>query len=732
MMPSLISVVVPAYGVQSYLDECLDSALGQQFGDVEVIAVDDATHDHGGEVLAARAARESRLTVVHLDQNVGPGLARNVGLDLATGEYVWFVDGDDRLAPGALEAVADRLRNAGNPDLLIVGAARERYTRTVVRDGERSPESTTSVQPGVAAAVDRPLPPIGSLIIKREFLERSGIRLRPGWYEDISFYYEVFLAADTVATLDSACYIRRLDRDGSIRQVRSKRHAEVVDQYDHVLSLPAVAADPRQKNRLMRRAATHILTVYGDNRRVSDADRRDFFGRIAGLLRRHRNAGAAKPSGLAGLKQELAAHDLYLPYEVLRRLRPPAVQAATLLRLGAKVVRRWGLLLYYFLQRQLPLDDNLVVYAAYWYRGYACNPAAIYEGSKDLAPHLRGVWITGDPEATARTGAVDLPMPEGVDYVVDGTRAYFKLLARSKWQVNNVGFPEEFVKRRGQVQVQTHHGTPLKMMGYDQAKFPGSAASMDLPMVKRNCELWDYSITSNRHTTLLWGRQFPIPGETLEIGYPRNDVLATATAEDVARARESLGLAPGQRVVLYAPTHREWHPAFTSVLDVDQLAEELGPDTTILLRAHYFYSGTAMPPRHSRVVDVSGQPCVERLYLAADTLITDYSSVMFDYAVLNRPIVIFAPDWEIYRTVRGVTFDLAAEPPGVFTRSLPELVNAFSSGDVSGDQAAKARHQFRERFSYLDDGRATERLIRRVFLREPVAAGSHSSPRTNG
>ena len=113
------------------------------------------------------------------------------------------------------------------------------------------------------------------------------------------------------------------------------------------------------------------------------------------------------------------------------------------------------------------------------------------------------------------------------------------------------------------------------------------------------------------------------------------------------------------------------------------------------------------------------------LYLAADVLITDYSSVMFDYAVLDKPLVIFAPDWEIYKAVRGVTFDLAAEPPGVFARSFDELVDAFRTGAVGDRAATEARATFRQRFCALEDGHAAERVVRRVFLGEklPAAAG---------
>jgi CDP-glycerol glycerophosphotransferase len=121
---------------------------------------------------------------------------------------------------------------------------------------------------------------------------------------------------------------------------------------------------------------------------------------------------------------------------------------------------------------------------------------------------------------------------------------------------------------------------------------------------------------------------------------------------------------------------------------------------------------------HPRVLDVSAHPRVEDLYLAADLLVTDYSSVMFDYGHLDRPIVIFAPDWDTYRRNRGVTFDLMAEPPGVVATTFAELVDAFHSGAARGEAASRARAAFRERFCRHGDGRSSERVVRRVFLGE--------------
>ena len=462
-----------------------------------------------------------------------------------------------------------------------------------------------------------------------------------------------------------------------------------------------VAAAPvKLRRRALDRAVTELLKIVDDGARLPRDARRSMFAAVSELQRKHEAGGG-------GVRHKLLATGSFAAYRTWKGVRG-AVESAREVPGSAKTrLRKSGLRWYYKWQLRRPIDEHLAVYAAYWYRGYACNPAAIYEKARELAPGVRGVWVVKPGHR---------PLPKGVKYVVSGSRAYFRTIARAKYLINNATFPPDVVKRPGAVHVQTHHGTPLKTMGLDQPKFPASTVGYNADRMRRNINKWDFSITANRHTTLLWDRQFPIKGETLETGYPRNDRLALAGPAEVAAARAELGIAPGERVVLYTPTHREWHATFTPVLDVDALAEALGPDTRVLLRGHYFYGLAGFPARHPRVTDVSSFPAVETLYLAADALITDFSSVMFDYAVLDRPLIIFAPDWEIYRAVRGVTFDLAAEHPGTFTRTFEELVEAFRTGQVTSAEAAAARARFRERFCSLEDGHAAERVVRRVFL----------------
>jgi CDP-glycerol glycerophosphotransferase len=725
---SLISFVVPVHNVQGFLRQCLDSVLDQAFADVEVIAVDDASTDGGAEVLAEYAARDARVTVITLDRNAGQGPARNRGLAAATGDYVWYLDADDWLADGIVGAVADRIHRT-DADVVVVD-----HVRAGV-DGEIVPSATGArfrraprvfalhVWPETIEILHVPW----NKVVRRSLLERLGFRFEAGWYEDVPFTYGLLMAADRITLLARVGVFYRQRRAGATHTAGDghfaifAKWARVFDDFDE--SRPDAQ---RLRGLLFRRMIWHFLKVRGNDERLPENKREAFFAAMTAQYHRYLPPdGYPRPRGVEGVKHRLVAAGRYRAYWALwlgfhaagaAKTAGGAVAVGTAHagRGTARAGRKAALHAYYREQLRQPRDPALALYAAYWYRGYACNPAAVYEKALELAPDVRGVWVVRRDKI--RT------LPRGVPYVVAGTPVYYRALARATWLVNNVNWPDHVVKRRGSVHLMTHHGTPLKVMGLDQRDYPGGVRDHDFVGQMARADRWDFSVTANAFTTQVWQGAYPCRYRTLETGYPRNDRLASATAADVSLIREELGIAPGQRVVLYAPTHREHAPAYRPPFDPDQLGEAIGADSVVLMRSHHFADrdddrdGTAAAADGVR--DVSAYPRVEDLYLAADLLVTDYSSAMFDYAVLDRPIVVYAPDWDAYRIVRGVYFDVVAEPPGAVALSFAELIDAFRSGAVDGGVAAKARAEFRARFCALEDGHAAERVVRQVFLGE--------------
>ncbi|TKA13506.1 bifunctional glycosyltransferase/CDP-glycerol:glycerophosphate glycerophosphotransferase [Actinacidiphila oryziradicis] len=723
------SVVVPAHKVQGFLRVCLESVLDQSYGDLELLAVDDCSPDASGAIIDELAARDARLRPLHLPRTGGPGPARNAGAAHADGDYLLFLDGDDLLAPGALAAIDARLRESGDPEVLLFGHERaDIWERVSPRDDELSLSGPFAAFP---AAWNR--------AVRRDFWQ-----LLPGFgdgpYEDLPLAYDMLLAAapGRVACLDRVCVIWRERRRGSFTTTPGRQHFAVLARYDEVFAAlgpgpgaaapsssnagRADAAGPGQTTGpgpghaslvgtahavVYRAMADRLLEVLDDPRRIAPADRAEFFREAARSLRRHRPPGYAAPPGPEGVRLRTAVAGSYGAYRALEL----GAKAARTLGGRKNTAARKAYAQYYRTQLRRPVDENLVVYGAYWNRGVSCNPAAVYRKARELAPHLHGVWVVNRKDREA--------VPEGVDCVEVNSRRYWEVLARAKYLVNNANFTGEVIKRPEQVYLQTHHGTPLKHMGMDLRAHPAAGKSISFTRLLGHADQWDFSVSANQHSTEIWERVYPSDYETLPAGYPRNDAFFAATADDVRRLRAALGIQPGSIAILYAPTHRDYQRDFVPPLDLARLARELGPGHVILLRAHYFYGAARTAGLPEGVLDVSAHPSVEELCLASDALLTDYSSLMFDYANLDRPILVHAADWDTYRAARGVYFDLTAEPPGLVLEDEAGIAAAFRSGAWDAPAPTALRAAFRSRFCPYDDGRAAERIVRRVLLGEP-------------
>jgi CDP-glycerol glycerophosphotransferase len=346
--------VLPVSGVEEYLGGCLDSVLGQPLADVEVIAVDDASPDRCGEILDARAQEDPRLRVIHLAESVGPGPARNLGLAQATGEYVWFVDPDDLLTAGSLEAVAQALARTRADVLLIDYRSLHASGRT-----ERSPGGSLRPRPAGAdghepgdratvtlaqwpALIDRTMTS-WSKVIRREFLRDLGVAFPPGIHEDVPVSCAVLLSARRIAVLDRVCYFYRRRRR-SFLATKSMAHFAIFSSYAQVFASmdekcwptgrPPIT--PAVREAVFARAMEHYSTVLSSGL-VPNRSRRDYFHRMAADFRRYRPPGYSAPSGARGMKFHLVERDAWLPYailEPLNRARVSVRRAARVRRVG--------------------------------------------------------------------------------------------------------------------------------------------------------------------------------------------------------------------------------------------------------------------------------------------------------------------------------------------------------------------------------------------------------------
>lgn len=341
--------------------------------------------------------------------------------------------------------------------------------------------------------------------------------------------------------------------------------------------------------------------------------------------------------------------------------------------------------------------ENAVFFESFYGRNASCNPLAIDREIARRAPGVTRYWSVVD---------LSVAVPEGAIPVVEGTPEWWRARGAARLLVVNDWLRRRFARRKGQVVLQTWHGTPLKRLALHRPGFdPRRMAA-----VARESRRWNVLLAQNPYAARILSKAYAFLARPVWIeGYPRNDVL---TRGDGTPTREALGIRPGERVILYAPTWRDDRDQIVDFVDPAALAAKT--DAVVLVRGH---SRTLLPGRDAegpRVIDVTGFPDTSLLLLVADALVTDYSSVMFDFSVTGKPMYFLVPDIEHYRgELRGFYFDLAAHAPGPMVRTQEELVAALEAGDTSA--YAERYSLWREKFNARDDGHAAERVVARIF-----------------
>jgi CDP-glycerol glycerophosphotransferase (TagB/SpsB family) len=580
---------------------------------------------------------------------------------------------------------------------------------------------------------------------RRDFLQALGVQFPTGLYEDISYTYAVLLNAHRAVSLNRVVLLYRQRRSGgNILGTPSPRHFDVFEQYDRVFFEAARAeVSPAMRKHLYDIMVNHYVTIIRHRGRIAKSERKRFFAAASDSARMHYpepsdEHGKNVPSNIRGKFFRNNSYVAFMLYSWVDERRVPTRRFIGKIywpiRRSVRKVRAVGRL-WYGIFRMLPIKKNVVVFSEYWGSGYGCNPRAIYEALPTFAPHLTAVWVMEKDKMGK--------LPPGVKHVAPNTLMQWVVFARAKFFVNNVNFPGAFKKRSGQVVIQTMHGTPLKFCGLDVMNNAAASSAIDPKRVAprkgdqvvaldpsrsrqefadllRRSDNWDYAISSNAYSTEMWGHAYPCQYTWLEIGYPRNDVLVNSGPDAMARARARIGVQVDQKVVLYAPTYRDVEGDSSLRINFEELISKVDESYVFVLRAHHTTHLGPMVKElvaSGRVIDGSAFPSIIDCYLAADVLITDYSSVMFDYAVLNRPIVIFADDWEAYCDARGTYFDLLATPPGAVATNQAQLNEIFATERFKSIESNARLEAFRTKFCEFDQGTAARQVIEQVLLK---------------
>ncbi|MGV8884646.1 MAG: CDP-glycerol glycerophosphotransferase family protein [Microbacteriaceae bacterium] len=346
--------------------------------------------------------------------------------------------------------------------------------------------------------------------------------------------------------------------------------------------------------------------------------------------------------------------------------------------------------------RPQPLDA--VFFESFYGQNASCNPRAIDRAIATLRPQTARYWSTVD---------ASVELPDGATRLVEGSAEWWRIRASARLIVVNDWLRKRYRPRRHQKVVQTWHGTPLKKIALSRPSVGLRTRIATLLESRR----WDVLLAQNPHSAAILRTAYAFSGPVWQEGYPRDDILIDG---DAAAVRKRLDIPDGVTVLLYAPTWRDDRPEHIDYLDVAAFADSMGPGYLTLIRGH---SRTLRPGREVRgtnVLDVTAYPDVSELFLVADALITDYSSVMFDFSVTGKPIFFFAPDLEHYREqLRGFYFDLDLVALGPVVQRAEDLEQLVRDRVAVAETYAVRYAEWQARFNPRDDGGAAERVVRR-------------------
>lgn len=734
-----ISVIIPFDCYENYLKDCLDSLENQTFKDFEALLIANADTYLDQSMLDGYTLN---LRVIPADASSSTAVKRNIGLNNATGEYVYFLDADDYIAPDALERLAavsydvelisgirkhtwfkkdvfEAMGDQKNDELDLKDKDHDQLE--LVYDKMYNENNKDEEKTDVLVQSRNTLNDISvlNILIKKSLIDKIDLRFNEEfeYYSDVPFVISLVKEAKSFVLAEKAIYVKRKHNDPintpALSQVKdpAKRFDEFIQAYLYGASI--VSSDSYERLSLDEK----LLFFYEDtfakkiHRSEDDDWRNERFKTMGSVLK-------------------LVHPDVVKASRYRKKLTAAAIEGD--LKGAEKIIKRklafdkakkifqnkneWNKYLYQHNYKNKPVDSRIIVFESFRGVSYSDTPKYIYEYlAKNYPGEYKFVWVLNDKSYT---------LPYEGQIVKRFSRKYAYYMGIAKYFVFNTRQPLWFRKREEQIFLETWHGTPLKRLAFDQEEVTAASPSYKTQFYRQKQE-WDFLIAANKFSSDVFRSCFMYDGPMLETGYPRNDLLKDPDRDEITiELKKKCGIPLSKRTILYAPTWRddEYYGngsyKFQIKLNLEMMKKELGDEYVVILRTHYYIADNIdLTGLEDFAYNLSKYDDVTEIYLMSDILITDYSSVFFDYAGLRRPMLFFTYDLDKYRDIlRGFYIDMEKELPGPLVYTTEEVINRIKSIDEMNKEYASRYDAFYERFCCWEDGHATKRVVDAVFF----------------
>lgn len=703
---SKVSVVIPMYNTEEFIEHSIKSVINQSYKNIEIIIVNDGSEDDSQYKVKRLMEVYNNIKLFNFEKNKGVGAARNYGIKHATGDYIYFLDSDDFIPEKTLELLINNIKNQD----VIRGRMRGTNLSNsfvVVFNGLFNVRYFTENRFNLLKHSSAT-----NFLIRKKFIIENelGFSENINAYSDLYFMIPLLKKIDTIPYLNEAVYFKRKRNDPILNPALTQRVDVTIAEtfltvyLDLKSTYKSHIVQSFLDRHLLNYYRKHIIAVFKDEENID---------KLFSLLNQ----------SIQKVQPEMIKASDYILKTELRPIQKNNIRKYKRInkrhrflrnfKEGLKSKRKMNIFLYQHVFTKLPLKKKLVFFESFLGKSYSDSPKYIYEYMLNNNKNYKYVWCFRETKK----------IPGNHIQVKRFSLRYFYYLARSKYWVSNSRLPKYLNKREGNIYLQTWHGTPLKTLVFDIKDIYSADPNYKLNFYEQS-RRWDYLNSPNAYSTEIFKRAFQYDKQMLEYGYPRNDILYNKNEETyIQKLKNNLNIPPEKKVILYAPTWRDdqyfsrGNYKFALNLELEKMQEKLSDDYILVLRTHYHISNSIDVSEYKGFVyDLSNYDDIAELYLISDMLITDYSSVFFDYANLKRPILFYTYDLENYRDkLRGLYFDLEKEVPGPILMTTDEVIQAVENIESINVEYKEKYNAFYERFCSWDNGLASQNTYNKVF-----------------
>ncbi len=717
-----VSIIMPIYNVEKYLDRSIGSLLNQTLKDIEIILIDDGSTDKSLEIIKQYADLNKDAIKYVSVENGGAAKARNIGLSLAEGEYIGFVDSDDYVDATMFDKMYS-LAKKDNAEIVTCGYNRIDYNDVQQRDIKNRACFGKNVFQA-PELISNNVPYIWNKIFKRSLIEKTGICFEENLriFEDLVFTYKLFLNANRISRVCEPLYNYIFSRTNSLTYTFSEKRFDLFPAFDSLIGYYRQQGYLYQfEEELLFELMNHIYVVCGNevqykkmglkyhfiNEAFTYLDKQfPFWKGYTMYYRKYRK------------NKFLYSKKLYWRFYSLIP-RPVRIMKKNIsgFRRNLSWFNRRGRNFYIAYKHKSVENKRILINSQhganlsgnmfYILKEVCTNP--LYSGFEI------GITYGNDKNKEQFMEMIDEYQfsHKKITYVKNNSKEYAYFLATAKYLFNDTSFPVYFIKRDEQVYLNTWHGTPLKTLGRSTAN-----DYFDIANLQKNFLMADYLLYPSEYMKDYMLKDYMLAplakNQLLMCGYPRNEIFFDKKREKELRERFSFG---NKQVIAYMPTWRGNVRGINAkqsneiALYLDELDQKLRDDQILYVNLHPYMAKSIKYDYYKHIYEFPKNLETYDFLNSCDVLITDYSSVFFDFAVSRKKIVLFAYDEEKYFKDRGVYMPFS-ELPFPKVRTIDDLLIELDKGYEVDDSISK----FLDTYCFYEEAEISKKICDTVIL----------------